>query len=119
MLIMEPCNYVSNVAYYHSTVRLCEYPDWNFPVEYRRALKRGFATLAAGSSMMHGSHTRLGDGYDNIMIGVISYIAYRGIVEKLGAESRSLLSLSNDFDALDADTLAERFAFFSYNDPID
>jgi len=27
MTVQEPCNYVSNVAFYHSTVELCDY-DW-------------------------------------------------------------------------------------------
>jgi len=26
MIIYEPCNYVSNVAYYHSATRVCDYP---------------------------------------------------------------------------------------------
>jgi len=28
MIIYEPCNYASNVAYYHSATRVCDYPDW-------------------------------------------------------------------------------------------
>ena len=28
MVIYEPCNYASNVAYYHSATRVCDYPDW-------------------------------------------------------------------------------------------
>ena len=27
--IVEPCNYVSNVAYYHATTRICDYPEWS------------------------------------------------------------------------------------------
>lgn len=26
--IEEPCNYVSNIAFYHSATRICDYPDW-------------------------------------------------------------------------------------------
>ena len=29
VLIYEPCNYASNIAYYHSTTRICDYPDWS------------------------------------------------------------------------------------------
>jgi hypothetical protein len=29
MTIYEPCNYVSNVAYYRSATRICDYPDWS------------------------------------------------------------------------------------------
>ena len=32
--IMEPCNYVSNVAYYHATTRICDYPDWKIPKDF-------------------------------------------------------------------------------------
>jgi hypothetical protein len=29
MIIYEPCNYVSNLAFYHSATRICDYPDWS------------------------------------------------------------------------------------------
>ena len=29
ILIEEPCNYVSNIAYFHSTTRICDYPNWS------------------------------------------------------------------------------------------
>lgn len=29
MTVYEPCNYVSNVAYYRSATRICDYPDWS------------------------------------------------------------------------------------------
>ena len=60
MIIYEPCNYVSNVAYYHSATRICDYPDWTFEEDYRREFKRGFLILTMGSAMWHGSHTYLG-----------------------------------------------------------
>lgn len=60
MIIHEPCNYVSNVAYYHAASRLCEYPDWSLNDEYKRELKRGFLILTMGSAFWHGSHTYLG-----------------------------------------------------------
>lgn len=28
ILIEEPCNYVSNIAFYHSVTRICDYPNW-------------------------------------------------------------------------------------------
>jgi len=28
MLIEEPCNYASNIAFYHASTRICDYPDW-------------------------------------------------------------------------------------------
>jgi hypothetical protein len=92
---MEPCNYASNIAYYHSALRVCEYPKWNFNLAQRRAIKRGFVTLAAGSAFMHGSHSNLGMDYDNSAISVITYTAYQALVEKLNATSNILLYLAN------------------------
>jgi len=64
MIIYEPCNYVSNMAYYHSVTRTCDYPDWSIEKDQIRALKRVFATHAMGSSMMHGTHTKVGGTFD-------------------------------------------------------
>ena len=78
MLIMEPCNYASNIAYYHSVLRVCDYESWKyFDQEAVVAIKRIFSTLAAGSAFMHGTHTSLGGCYDTSMIAVIAFIAYR------------------------------------------
>ena len=33
MLIYEPCNYVSNVAYYHTTTEICSYKWSSVTVE--------------------------------------------------------------------------------------
>jgi hypothetical protein len=76
MIIYEPCNYASNIAYYHSATRICDYPNWSISQEYRSALKRGFSGLAMGSAFWHGSHTYLGNSYDNNMIAIIFYVAY-------------------------------------------
>jgi len=76
MEIMEPCNYVSNVAYYHATTRICDYPNWSIENEQITAQKRGFATLAMGSSFWHGSRTFAGSEFDDSMIAVISYLAH-------------------------------------------
>jgi len=46
MTVYEPCNYVSNVAYYRSATRICDYQDWTIDTKQVNALKRGFSTLA-------------------------------------------------------------------------
>lgn len=76
MTIFEPCNYASNVAYYHSTTRICDYPDWKSDIRHQVAIKRNFATLAMGSAFWHGSHTTVGNRFDNNMIAVIAYVAH-------------------------------------------
>lgn len=76
MEIYEPCNYASNVAYYHSATRICDYPDWTIDEVNQNAFKQSFATLAMGSAFWHGSHTYDGYSFDNNMIAVISYLAH-------------------------------------------
>lgn len=93
ILAMEQCNFVSNVAYYHSAIRACEYPEWKMPLEYRKAIKRGLLTLASGSAFMHGSHTHLGALYDVNMIGMITYVAYQGLISNFDTKSPILLGL--------------------------
>lgn len=37
--MIEPCNYVSNVAYYHAANSVCNYPEFKSGDDYQRALK--------------------------------------------------------------------------------
>ena len=64
MMIYEPCNYASNVAYYHATTEICAKllagTPYSYPSPYVTALGKGFSALAMGSAFMHGSHTILG-----------------------------------------------------------
>jgi len=76
MIIYEPCNYASNLAYLRSATRTCSYQDWSFDVNIRRGLKRSFFMHHMGSAWMHGSHTHLGGDLDTRLISVISYLAY-------------------------------------------
>jgi hypothetical protein len=64
MIIYEPCNYVSNIAYYHSANRVCTYPDFASGDDYQKALKRSFASLTIGSAMLHGTFTYVGNSFD-------------------------------------------------------
>ena len=34
IVIYEPCNYVSNLAFYHSATRICDYPDFSVDEVY-------------------------------------------------------------------------------------
>lgn len=64
--VCEPCNYVSNVAYYHASTKICAYGDnWSCTPKEQNALKRMFANLAAMSAFWHSSFTRNGHTYDN------------------------------------------------------
>ena len=34
MEVYEPCNYVSNIAFYHAAQRVCDYEDFSIDVDY-------------------------------------------------------------------------------------
>lgn len=107
--IIQPCNYASNIAFYHSVMRICDYDNWHVDDEYQKNLKRGFATLAAGSSHMHGSHTALGSIFDNRQISIISYLAHQMSVQYLPGDSSILRQLSVTKRNIDSNEFTEQF----------
>ena len=63
--IYEPCNFVSNLAYYRIAPEICHAaPSLSISTAQAQALVQGFVALG-GSSFWHGSHTYLGNLYDN------------------------------------------------------
>merc|ERR1719348_1658993 len=69
--IYEPCNYASNLAYYHVVTMVCEHTEWNLPKDYQLAIAQTFTALTVGSAFWHGSRTALGVMADNRFIDVI------------------------------------------------
>ena len=69
--IYEPCNYASNVAYYHVVTSICDYQDWSLSSSYQLAMAQSFTALTVGSAFWHGSHTLLGNIADNRFIDVV------------------------------------------------
>ena len=55
---------------------------------------------------MHMSHTWQGNRYDNAMIGVIVYVVYQAIMEKISA-SKGMLNLGMN-NAIDSISLAKK-----------
>jgi hypothetical protein len=96
MTIYEPCNYASNMAYYHMTNELCLTGAGGFAMSTMQHQSLAIATsfLAWGSSMMHGTHTRLGGTADGRTIAIIAYNAHQLIVANLG-NSTVLTDLSS------------------------
>ena len=105
MLAQEPCNYASNMAYYHSTTRICDYPDWSIGADQIKALKRSYATLALGSAFWHGSYTYVGYSFDENLIAVVSYVGYQIMVENLNSTSPIINGLSNQTRASGAEVI--------------
>ena len=40
--IYEPCNYASNLAYYHVVTMICDNKEWSLPREYTTAMAQAF-----------------------------------------------------------------------------
>ena len=85
--IYEPCNYASNMAYYHVVTSICLYQDWSLPSSYTTAMAQSFTALTVGSAFWHGSHTLLGNIADNRFIDVIAYIGHQAMLENLVVSS--------------------------------
>lgn len=82
MLVYEPCNTVSNAAYYRTAANLCGAAS-DMSRGDRDAVVAAVAHMAFGSSFWHGSHTRLGNVADNGLIQVIAYADYQVMVRHL------------------------------------
>ncbi|KAF2365482.1 hypothetical protein FHG87_003766, partial [Trinorchestia longiramus] len=91
MIVYEPCNYASNVAYYHDTTEICNRINagnlFSLPDEYVISFGKTFSSLAMGSAFMHASHTVLGFQQDNWNIGVLSYVMHQGYLSGIDAPS--------------------------------
>lgn len=94
MYVYEPCNYASNIAYYHSVTKICDYPDWQQDSSAIKDIKRSFAALGVGSAFMHGTHTYVGHTFDVEMISVIAYQAHQTAIARIPSNSSILIELS-------------------------
>ena len=83
VLIYEPCNYASNVAYYKAATRICDNENWSIEEEKVNAIKRGFLALGVGSSFWHASHTYVGYSFDNNMIAIIAAMYHDAAISPL------------------------------------
>jgi len=90
ILIYEPCNHVSNLAFLHGATKICDYPNWSISPVMQKAQKRAFASLAAGSAFFHGSHTYVGYVFDNQMIAIIAYMAHQSSIEFIAKDNQEL-----------------------------
>ncbi|GMI11245.1 hypothetical protein TrVE_jg2967 [Triparma verrucosa] len=85
-LVVQPCNYNSNVAYYESARSLCNsarYRDFSMPSSTVLLLAASFTSLGTGSAFFHGSGTQLGNRIDNAPIGQIALTAHQVAVSSL------------------------------------
>ena len=96
MTIYEPCNYASNVAYYHDVTEFCRKADAgesvSYSEDYIRGFGRAFSTLSFGSAFMHSSHTRLGGQQDTSPIKVIALLVHQGSLSALPEPPSTILT---------------------------
>ena len=98
LLVYEPCNFSSNIAYYQMNIAIASYRHWTLPSYVVRSLAQTSAGLALGSAFWHGSHTRLGGKADTTLIKVMSLVLHQAILERLPRSVKTpvLIDLSAD-----------------------
>ena len=84
ILIYEPCNYASNIAYYHGANEICK-NEGNLQIseESSVAVIQAFSYLGFGSSFWHGSVTDLGITMDIGFIDILAYVLHQASIENL------------------------------------
>ena len=84
IIIYEPCNYASNIAYYHPATEVCQSrKDLHMSEESIVAIIQSFSFLGSGSAFFHGSCTQTGLSFDANMISILSYVAHQASIENL------------------------------------
>lgn len=98
MVVYEPCNSASNIAYYHLLNEVCNRravgSKFHFPPKYITAMGKMLAALPVASSFMHLTNTNLGSQQDVGIIRVLSYLLHQGIMDALPYRSSILNDLS-------------------------
>ena len=77
VLIQEPCNFASNVAYLRAGNSICHYPEWSISEQQQTTAKRAFYLLGFGSAFWHGSYTFVGWKLDGQGISQFTYVVYQ------------------------------------------
>ena len=85
IVIYEPCNYASNLAYYHVATEVCHNAGNLFmSADEQLALIQSSSFLAFGSSFFHGGHTSTGGSIDVRMNAIMSYVMYQASIHIIG-----------------------------------
>ena len=98
MQIYEPCNFVSNLVYYHVMTEICHRQSkgegFSMASNYIKAVGQSVPTLTSGSCFYHGSNTRLGFQQDYTAIQMVSYLIHQGSLSGLTNPSPILTDLT-------------------------
>ncbi len=91
IIIYEPCNSVSNLAYIRTMLEICEYDEdnkWHFDDATVTGLVRAFDFLTPGSTLYHASGTITGGYVDNEGIRLFALLLLQGILRPLPYDPR-------------------------------
>jgi len=115
--IWEPCNYASNIAYYHTVIEHCAKQTWSMPPESVNAIIKSYASLGAGSSFMHMSETMVGGISDVRVNDLIGYIAFTEAMKGLKAKGSILHQLSDKDRTKDVSQVVDDLMMMYINEP--
>jgi len=119
MSIWEPCNYASNLAYYHTVTEICARQEWNLPLDDVKAMAITFAILGQGSAFWHGSETINGGAADVRINDLFAYVAYQAAMKNvLPLESSIIHDLSPTPRAKSGIEITSDFVDMYINDPV-
>lgn len=113
MTIYEPCDYASNVVYYHDVIEFCGRRSSDNPFsladDYQKSLGKVFSMLAMGSAFWHGSHTILAQQQDKKPLAAMAYLIHQGSLSTLTSKSPILHDLNDKVRARNAIEIIDDF----------
>lgn len=122
MVIFEPCDYSSNMAYYHDVMEFCNKKSSgkSFFVmkDYQDAIGKAFSNLALGSAFMHGSNTILGRQQDRWPLRAVAYLIHQASLSSLTSDSSILHDLTDHKRARTAIEIVEDFQNMYLTEPV-
>jgi len=86
IMIYEPCNSVSNLAFIRTMLEICEHDKvgkWSLDNATVTGLVRAFNLLTPGSTLFHASGTEMGLYLDEEGIRLFALLVLQGMLQKL------------------------------------
>lgn len=116
--IWEPCNYASNIAYYHTTTEICNRPTWTLDAIAVKYIGKSFASLALASSFWHGSETRNGQAADRRINDLFAYVTYQEVAKMLKGNTSVLFDLNYQPRELSGQEITDLFMNMYIETPV-
>ena len=119
--IQARCNYASNVAYYSTALRVCDYPHWSISEQEQAALMKTAVAINSASSWFHGSMTRTGVFYDNMAVSMLANNAYQILIQSIDSSTTTdpvfLTASDRDIVASDIVDMANDLVYMPLRQP--